>query len=114
MAMQNIKSLNSSKSEMLYLALGYEERVEEVFESRVTRWSPWMDDSGRGKVRNARLGVWTRGQMLDCAVTGARTHGDNRADAQVDARHVTGACVHACTRKNVRGSRRVQGLSRGD
>ncbi|PKI39660.1 hypothetical protein CRG98_039945 [Punica granatum] len=40
--------------------------------------------------------------------------GDKRADARVDARHVTGACVHACTGKNVRGARRAQELPRGD
>ncbi|PKI66337.1 hypothetical protein CRG98_013299 [Punica granatum] len=49
---------------MLYLASGYEERVGEVFESRVTRWSPWMDvrdvwmdDSERGRASNAWLGT---------------------------------------------------------
>ncbi|PKI61508.1 hypothetical protein CRG98_018092 [Punica granatum] len=81
---------------------GYEERVEEVFESRVTRWSPWMDDSGREKAWNARLGaredVWRVG----------------RCQARVDARYVMGACVHACTRKNVRGARRAQELPRSD
>ncbi|OWM89130.1 hypothetical protein CDL15_Pgr026293 [Punica granatum] len=28
---------------MLYLASGYEERGGKVFESRVSRWNPWMD-----------------------------------------------------------------------
>ncbi|OWM75150.1 hypothetical protein CDL15_Pgr012636 [Punica granatum] len=69
----------------------------------------------------AREDVWragrcarTYGQTLDRAVTGARTRGDKRVDAWADAQHVTGACVHACTRKNVRSSRRAQGLSRDD
>ncbi|PKI71837.1 hypothetical protein CRG98_007776 [Punica granatum] len=32
---------NSSKSRVIYLASGYEERVGEVFESRVTRLNAW-------------------------------------------------------------------------
>ncbi|PKI50778.1 hypothetical protein CRG98_028832 [Punica granatum] len=116
---------------MLYLVSGYEERVEEVIESRVTRWSPWMDvrdvwmdDSGHEWAWSTWLGVrkdvWctsrcagrrqARGQALDRVVTGARTRGDERADARADARHVTRTCVHACTPKNMRGARRALAL----
>ncbi|PKI58349.1 hypothetical protein CRG98_021257 [Punica granatum] len=39
----NVKSPNSSKSRVIYLDSGYEERVGEVFESRVTRLNAWKD-----------------------------------------------------------------------
>ncbi|PKI64782.1 hypothetical protein CRG98_014851 [Punica granatum] len=70
----------------------------------------WARRQARGKVS----GVRTHGQALDRAVMGTRTRGDKRTDARVDARHVTGACVHACTQKNVRGAWRVQELPSGD
>ncbi|PKI66058.1 hypothetical protein CRG98_013553 [Punica granatum] len=66
---------------MLYLALGCEERVEEVFESRVTRWSPWMDDSGRRKAWNARLGAREGVRRAD-ARSGARLRGEGHSDAR--------------------------------
>ncbi|PKI73428.1 hypothetical protein CRG98_006198 [Punica granatum] len=39
----NVKSPNSSKSRVIYLVSGYEERVGEVFESQVTRLNAWKD-----------------------------------------------------------------------
>ncbi|PKI55031.1 hypothetical protein CRG98_024577 [Punica granatum] len=72
-----MKSPNSSKSRIFYLASGYEERVGEVLEGRA-----------RGEASGARAGALSRG--------------DERVDERADVWHVTSSCVHACTRKNVR------------
>ncbi|PKI50210.1 hypothetical protein CRG98_029393 [Punica granatum] len=54
---------NSSKSRVIYLAPRYEERVEEVFESRVTRWNPRMDvQVHRVDVRASWVRDWACGE----------------------------------------------------
>ncbi|PKI54482.1 hypothetical protein CRG98_025124 [Punica granatum] len=81
---KNIKSPNSSKSRVIYLASGYEERVGEVFESRVTRLNAWKD------ARVQRMHVW-----------GARCMGST---AEVHSR--------SAGRAGVRGARGMRGRAR--
>ncbi|PKI71781.1 hypothetical protein CRG98_007797 [Punica granatum] len=74
-----INSPNFSKSRAIYLASGYEERVGEVFESRVTRLNAWKGARvQRMHVQarmGARLGVRDRGSS---AREGARARGNTR------------------------------------
>ncbi|PKI67457.1 hypothetical protein CRG98_012041 [Punica granatum] len=66
----------TSHGGVIYLASGYEERIGEVFESRVTRWNPRKD------VRVHKVHVrasWARGW----ACTGVR---NARAGPQAEAR----------------------------
>ncbi|OWM89133.1 hypothetical protein CDL15_Pgr026296 [Punica granatum] len=75
---------------MLYLASGYEEIVEEVFESRVTRWNPWMDVrmlehaatdvGGRQERRTSRRDVRERAGVRACG--SALGHAAGRAGAR--------------------------------
>ncbi|PKI73124.1 hypothetical protein CRG98_006466 [Punica granatum] len=53
----NVKSPNSSKSRVIYLVSGYEERVGEVFESRVTRLNAWKGARVQGMHVRVRMGA---------------------------------------------------------
>ncbi|OWM77800.1 hypothetical protein CDL15_Pgr017499 [Punica granatum] len=54
---------------MFYLASGYEERVEEVFESRVTWLNAWNGAQVQRMHARARMGTGARGRSA-----GAREH----------------------------------------
>ncbi|OWM74323.1 hypothetical protein CDL15_Pgr013227 [Punica granatum] len=82
---------------MLYLASGYEERVEEVFESRVTRLNPWKGVRVQGK--HARMGWEARMDMHGRDrelrnVSGARAQ-------RVDVVTGAGACTRTDEREGV-------------
>ncbi|PKI59449.1 hypothetical protein CRG98_020208 [Punica granatum] len=56
---------------MFYLASGYEERVREVFESRVTRLNAWKGARVQRMHVWARMGAGARGRSARaCARTG--------------------------------------------
>ncbi|PKI59687.1 hypothetical protein CRG98_019920, partial [Punica granatum] len=81
------RSPNSSKSRVIYLASGYEERVGEVFESRVTPLNAWKD------ARVQRMHVWG----ARCTGNAAGMHGRRAACAKHgQARGRARAC--ACAR----------------
>ncbi|PKI36780.1 hypothetical protein CRG98_042826 [Punica granatum] len=50
-------SPNSSKSRVIYLALGYEERVGEVFESQVTQLNTWKGARVQRMHARVRMGI---------------------------------------------------------
>ncbi|PKI78402.1 hypothetical protein CRG98_001223 [Punica granatum] len=111
---------------MLYLASGYEERVGEVFVSRVTRLNAWkgarvqrMHDQqrwARGRTSGARTGTWACGwcagrrRARQRARSGRRrARQQARAGERDHARARWGrAGVHGskCARASARGTRR--------
>ncbi|OWM76621.1 hypothetical protein CDL15_Pgr009186 [Punica granatum] len=65
---------------MFYLASGYEERVGEGFESRVTWWNPWKDVRVQGQ--HVRMGWDAQLNVHGCAQARQRAQACGRARGQ--------------------------------
>ncbi|PKI60793.1 hypothetical protein CRG98_018782 [Punica granatum] len=93
----NVKSPNSSKSRVIYLASGYEERVREVFESRVTRLNAWKSARVQGACGWSARETGRRAGMQACALACASERARGACAAVRDAR--AGARLALLTRE---------------